>query len=57
MRMLLQRILRSGEGQTTVEYAIIVTFVIVVAVTSFALLKPAILSFYGAIGDALSTVG
>jgi Flp pilus assembly pilin Flp len=57
MRMLLQRILRSVKGQTTVEYAVIVSFVIVIAVTSFAVLRPVILSFFGDIGDVLSTVG
>jgi Flp pilus assembly pilin Flp len=57
MRMLLQRILRSVEGQTTVEYAIIVGFVIVIAVTSFAVLRPVILAFFTDIGDVLSTVG
>lgn len=53
------RRLRSGwlpeeRGQTTVEYAVATTFVIVVAVASFAVLRPAVLSFFAQIASQLS---
>jgi Flp pilus assembly pilin Flp len=47
--------LGSESGQTTVEYAIVVTFVIVLAIAAFATLLPAFLSFFTTIAAQLAS--
>jgi Flp pilus assembly pilin Flp len=41
-------------GQTTVEYAVILSFVIVLAIAAFATLLPTILSFFTTIAGQLA---
>jgi Flp pilus assembly pilin Flp len=46
--------LKREDGQTTVEYAVIVALVIALAVAAFAVLSPAVQSFMGKVGDAIA---
>jgi Flp pilus assembly pilin Flp len=47
--------LRREEGQTTIEYAVVATLVIAMAVAAFALLNKAVGTFMTSIGDQLSS--
>jgi Flp pilus assembly pilin Flp len=42
------------DGQTTVDYAVATTFVIIVAVASFAALQSSILGFFATLGSKLA---
>ena len=46
--------LKRDEGQTTVEYAVIVALVIALAVAAFAVLSPAVQSFMVKVGSAIT---
>lgn len=46
--------LRREEGQTTVEYAIVVALVVAMAVTVFATLSGAVAGFMSDVGDSIS---
>jgi len=46
--------LKREEGQTTVEYAVIVALVIALAVAAFAVLSPVVQSFMVKVGSAIS---
>jgi Flp pilus assembly pilin Flp len=48
--------LRSDAGQTTVEYAVVLTFVIALAVAAFAAFQPGILAFFTDILGQLSSL-
>lgn len=43
------------DGQTTVEYAVATTFVIIVAVAGFTILQPKMIAFFTALADTLAT--
>ena len=46
--------LKREEGQTTVEYAVIVALVIALAVAAFAVLSPVVQSFMVKVGSAIT---
>jgi Flp pilus assembly pilin Flp len=48
--------IKREEGQTTVEYAIIVALVIVMAIAAFAVLQTQVTSFMSKIGSKISAV-
>jgi Flp pilus assembly pilin Flp len=48
--------LRSDVGQTTVEYALITTFVIGLTVVVFAVLESSILTFFSNFADRLAGI-
>jgi Flp pilus assembly pilin Flp len=48
--------LASESGQTTVEYAVVLSFVIVIAIAAFATLLPTISSFFTTIAGQLASV-
>jgi Flp pilus assembly pilin Flp len=47
---------RSDEGQTTVEYALITTLVIGLAIVSFAALQSSLLSFFTNLAGQLASI-
>jgi Flp pilus assembly pilin Flp len=49
-------ILSSDTGQTTVEYAVVLTFVIAMAIAAFAAFQPGILAFFTDILAQLSNL-
>jgi Flp pilus assembly pilin Flp len=46
----------SDSGQTTVEYALVLGFVIALAIVAFGTLQPTILSFFATIAGQLASV-
>jgi Flp pilus assembly pilin Flp len=46
--------LKREEGQTTVEYAVVITLVIAMAILAFAALKTSVVSFMDSIATQLS---
>jgi Flp pilus assembly pilin Flp len=46
--------LKREEGQTTVEYAVVITLVIAMAILAFAALKTSVVTFMGSIATQLS---
>jgi len=47
---------RSDSGQTTVEYAVVLGFVIAVGILAFATLQPSVLAFFTTIAARLASV-
>jgi Flp pilus assembly pilin Flp len=56
MQRLFQKIHRNADGQTTVEYAVVLVFVIGLAAASLTVLEPSIVSFFTTAADRLTTV-
>jgi Flp pilus assembly pilin Flp len=48
--------LGSDGGQTTVEYAVVLSFVIAIAIVAFATLQPNVMSFFTTIASRLASV-
>ena len=48
--------LGSDSGQTTVEYAVILAFVIALAIVAFGTLEPVLLSFFSTVASQLAGV-
>ena len=55
LKMLALRLLRDEEGQDLIEYALLATFVSLVAIAGASLLGTALNNWYDSVGDRVNT--
>lgn len=55
LKMLALRLLRDEEGQDLIEYALLATFVSLIAIAGASLLGTALNNWYGSVSDRVNT--